>query len=85
MPRGADRSNYYVVADALGQRPNAWYWEIRRRDRPLGVRLYDEGFRSRLAAEFAGQRALEEFLQALAKQARKEAAIARDADLKRTG
>lgn len=41
-------------------------WEIRRKRKPMGVRLWQAGFRSHRAAHAAGQSALEDFLNGLA-------------------
>jgi hypothetical protein len=43
-------------------------WEIRRRSKPLGVRLYGDGFKSEAAAKLAGEKALREFLDGLVQQ-----------------
>jgi hypothetical protein len=71
MPVGTDPSAYYLLTDEVGQPPNPWGWEICRRDALMGVGLRGQGFRSGLAAEFAGQRALTEFLQELSQELRR--------------
>lgn len=43
-------------------------WEIQRRSRPLGIRLYGSGFKTEFAAKLAGEKALSEFLDGLAAQ-----------------
>jgi hypothetical protein len=43
-------------------------WEIQRRSKPLGVRLYGDGFKSEFAAKLAGEKALSELLDRLAEQ-----------------
>ena len=35
-----------------------WAWEILRRSKPIGVRLYGDGFTSEQAAKLAGEKAL---------------------------
>ena len=60
------RKSFYVAVFRSGNGKNAWCWEIRRKHRPMGVRLRDEGFRSHSAAESAGRAALEDFLNGLA-------------------
>jgi hypothetical protein len=60
------RRAFYVAVFRSGNGRNAWCWEIRRKHRPMGVRLSDEGFRSHSAAESAGRAALEDFLNGLA-------------------
>ena len=64
-------TDYFLVTDENGKAPHKWTWEIRRRSQPMGVRLTGEGYQSRSAAEFAGQRALTEFLDLLAKEERR--------------
>ncbi|MCP2936568.1 hypothetical protein NK983_28185, partial [Salmonella enterica subsp. enterica serovar Typhimurium] len=48
-----------------GPPPHVWRWEIVRNSSPMGVKLGGDGCRSRMAAEFAGGRALKDFLAAL--------------------
>jgi len=67
----AVRPDYYIVAREEGERPHPWCWEIRRHSRPLGVRVRECGFQSQSAAEFAGRKALAEFLDDLAKEERR--------------
>jgi hypothetical protein len=63
-------NDYYLVTSRCGARPERWSWEIRRKTKPLGVRLTADGFRSDMAAQFAGQRALADFLSNLLKEER---------------
>ena len=63
-------TDYYVFTSRRGDHPGRWSWEIRRKSKPLGVILTDDGFQSESAALFAGQRELAEFLSALAKDER---------------
>jgi hypothetical protein len=44
--------------------------ELRRHSSPMGVKIGNGGYQSRTAAEFAGKRALEDFLNALAREER---------------
>jgi len=64
-------SDYYVVTSKRGEYPDRWSWEIRRRSKPLGVKLMAHGFQSDSAAQVAGKRALVEFLSALSKEERR--------------
>ena len=66
MNRVATEPDYYIVTVDTGTGPHPWRWELRRRSRPMGVKLGDGGYQSQHAAEFAGKRALGEFLTALA-------------------
>jgi len=61
-------NDYYVVTSKRGEHPDRWSWEIRRRSKPLGVKLMAHGFHSDSAAQVAGKRALDEFLSALSKE-----------------
>lgn len=58
--------DYFVATFDDGPRPHVWRWEIVREGLPMGVKLGDGGYRSRMAAEFAGARVLKNFLTALA-------------------
>lgn len=49
-------ADYYVVLSRAGD-PAVWQWEIHRRSRPLGVRLYGAGFVSQTGARLAGETA----------------------------
>jgi hypothetical protein len=60
--------DYYVFTSRLGDNPERWSWEIRRKSKPLGVKLTADGFQSDAAAQFAGKKALENFLNDLSKE-----------------
>ncbi len=60
--------DYYVVTSRRGEYPDRWSWEIRRRSKPLGVKVTGDGFQSEMAAQFAGKRALADFLSDLSKE-----------------
>jgi hypothetical protein len=62
------RHDYYVFTSRRGDYPERWSWEIRRKSKPLGVKLTADGFQSDVAAQFAGKRALEDFLCELSKE-----------------
>ena len=68
-----DTSNdYYVVTSRRSEQlVDRWSWEIRRKSKPLGVRLTADGFQSDAAAQFAGKKALEDFLIELSKEERR--------------
>jgi hypothetical protein len=61
-------TDYYVFTSRRGNHPERWSWQIGRKSKPLGVRLTDDGFQSEAAAQFAGKRALAEFLAELSKE-----------------
>jgi hypothetical protein len=63
-------TDYYVFT--WGEKhPERWSWEIRRKSKPLGVKLTGNGYQSESAAQFAGRRALTELLAGLAKEERR--------------
>jgi hypothetical protein len=68
----AAEPDFYIVALDTGEGPLRWSWELKRRSSPMGVKIGDGGYQSQAAAEFAGKRALEEFLRALAREERQK-------------
>ena len=69
MPQA--RSDYYLVTFRSDESPNVWGWEIKRHSKPMGIRLTASGFQSDMAAQFAGKRALADFLAGLVEEARR--------------
>jgi len=69
MLRPSPRRSFYVVVSRTGSGQDSWCWEIRRKRRPMGVRLWEDGFRSYSAARLAGRQALEDFLNGLSMEA----------------
>jgi hypothetical protein len=65
MLRPLPRRSFHVAVSRTGDHQGPWFWEIRRKRRPMGVRLWEGGFRSHHAAELAGKQALEDFLNGL--------------------
>ena len=65
MLRPSPRRSFYVVVSWSGEGGQEWSWEIRRKHRPMGIRLREAGFRSHRAALEAGRVALEDFLNGL--------------------
>jgi hypothetical protein len=61
-------TDYYLVTSRRGEHPERWSWEIRRKSKPMGIKLSGDGFQSDSAAKFNGKRALDEFLSELAKE-----------------
>ena len=61
-------TDYYLATSRQGEHPERWSWEIRRKSKPLGIKLSGDGFQSDSAAKFAGKRALDDFLSELAKE-----------------
>jgi hypothetical protein len=69
MLRPSPRRSFYVTVSRTGSGQDSWCWEIRRKRRPMGIRLREAGFRSHRAAQSAGKQALEDFLNGLAIEA----------------
>ncbi|MDH6262612.1 hypothetical protein [Bradyrhizobium sp. BR13661] len=65
MLRPSPRRSFYVVVSWSGNEPDGWSWEIRRKRRPMGIKLREVGFPSHRAAHDAGRLALEDFLNGL--------------------
>ena len=61
-------NDYYVVTSRHGQQPERWSWEMRRKSKPLGIKMTGDGYQSDTAAQFAGKQALAEFLAELSKE-----------------
>jgi hypothetical protein len=64
--------DYYVITSRRGERPDRWGWEIRRKSKPLGIKMTGDGFQSYSAAQFAGKRALADFLLDLAQEEKRK-------------
>ena len=60
--------NEYFVSITSGGKPPQWQWEIKRRPKPLGIKLYANGFKSENAAKLAAEKALRELLDGLARE-----------------
>jgi hypothetical protein len=65
-PPGKDE--YHVVVAMRFHSPSRWEWEIYRNGQPLPVRLREGDFRSERTARAAGNVALREFVEALARE-----------------
>jgi hypothetical protein len=68
MPEDSRSHKYSVIIRRRAGRPPVWTWEIQRRPEPLGIRLYEDGFKSPFAAKLAGEKALRQLLDQLAKE-----------------
>jgi hypothetical protein len=62
------RRDYLVVTQQYGQTGRLWRWEIRRRSKPLGIKFYDDDFKSEHMAKLAGEQALVVFLDGLCRE-----------------
>jgi hypothetical protein len=49
-------------------RPKEWGWEIQRRSKPLGVQLYEEGYRTPVSAQVAGEMVLDRPLDQISQE-----------------
>jgi hypothetical protein len=63
-----DPNDYYVITSRRGEHPDRWSWEIRRKSKPLGIKMTGDGYQSDMAAQFAGNQALADFLSDLSKE-----------------
>jgi hypothetical protein len=39
-------NNYYVITSRRGEHPDRWAWEIRRKSKPLGIKMTEDGYQS---------------------------------------
>jgi hypothetical protein len=65
-------NDYYVVTHPQGERSDHWSWEIRRKSKPLGIKITGDGYQSDTAARVAGKQALADFLFDLLKEEKRE-------------
>ena len=65
-------SDYYLITSWRGEYPDRWTWGIYRKSSPLGIKMTGDGFQSEMAAEFAGKRALADFLSDLSKEEKRK-------------
>ena len=64
-------NDYYIVTSVRVGHPERWSWEIRRKSKPLGIKMTGDGYQSDTAAQFAGKQALAEFMANLLKEERR--------------
>jgi hypothetical protein len=60
--------DYSLVFTSLDRLKGPWGWEIRRKSNPLGIKNYDNNFKTESAARIAGEKALKEFLDRLCRE-----------------
>jgi hypothetical protein len=65
-------NDYYVITSQRGEHPDRWNWEIRRKSKPLGIKMTGDGYQTDQAARFTGKRALAEFLLDLAQEEKRK-------------
>jgi hypothetical protein len=66
-PENRNRT-YYVVVSRRGDGGDPFCWEIRRRRKPMGIKVSGSGYRSYRAAQDAGNTALDRLLDDLIKE-----------------
>jgi hypothetical protein len=66
-----DPRDYYITTSRTRARPERWNWDIPRKSKPLGVKVMGDGYQSDSAAQFAGKKALADFLSELVKEDRR--------------
>jgi hypothetical protein len=59
---------YYVIVTRRGDGAYPFCWEIQRRRKKMGVKISGSGYRSYRAAQGAGSKALNKFLDDLSKE-----------------
>jgi hypothetical protein len=58
----------YIVLVRRRGRSQAWAWQIVRTPKPLGIKLYEDNFRTQQAAKLAGEKALRAILEGVTKE-----------------
>jgi len=61
-------NDYSLVITRPDRLNGAWGWEIRRKSKTLGIKHYDNDFKTEAAARIAGENALKEFLDRLCRE-----------------
>jgi hypothetical protein len=70
--RMASEPDYYIITLETSGGPFPWRWEIKRRSKPMGLKLGAGGYPTQEAAARAGQQLLAAFLDELAREAKCE-------------
>jgi hypothetical protein len=65
----SDLDRDYFVLIRRDRRLPLWSWEIRRRSRQLGIKIFGQDFESAAAAKRAGDEALKQLLKQIAGEA----------------
>jgi len=60
-------SDYFVTVSRAGSH-SEWQWEIHRRSKPLGIRLCGNSCKTEFAAKLAGEKALKELKDGIARE-----------------
>jgi hypothetical protein len=51
-----DPNDYYVITSRRGEHPDRWSWEIRRKSKPLGIKMTGDGYQSDTARNLPTKR-----------------------------
>jgi hypothetical protein len=64
------QADQYLVVTSFHRRSPVWTWEIQRRPKGLGIKVFGTDFKTESAAKLAGEKALVAFLDDLAEEER---------------
>jgi hypothetical protein len=65
-------NDYYVITSRCGERLDRWSWEIRRKSKPLGIKMTADGYQSETVARSAAKQALADFLSDLSREEKRK-------------
>jgi hypothetical protein len=68
IDRAKPTDDYSLVITCRDRMKGPWSWEIRRKLKPLGIRIYESDFKTEATARIAGEKALKEFLDRLSRE-----------------
>jgi hypothetical protein len=68
MHRHLKQRGFFLIVRREGEDSDSFKWEIHRRRKPFGIRLFEGGFNSTGAARAAGTKALAELLEQIRKE-----------------
>ena len=60
--------DYLLVITSRDRLKGPWGWKIQRKSKPLGIKYYNNDFKTESAARIAGEKALKEFLDHLCRE-----------------
>jgi hypothetical protein len=65
-------NDYYVLTSRCGEHLDRWSWEIRRKSKPLGIKMTADGYQSETVARSAAKQALADFLSDLSREEKRK-------------
>jgi hypothetical protein len=65
-------NDYYVITSRCGEPPDRWSWEIRRKSKPLGIKMTADGYQSETVARSAAKQMLADFLSDLLREEKRK-------------